>query len=411
MTEPTNTGEPVAASPNKVDPETLVLRARPARAIRFKRGVIVSLVAVAAAGIAGTAWIALKPASFHMVSDGADQTKLATAPTDTLSALPSTYGDVPKLGPPLPGDLGKPILERQAQLAAQTGTSAGAPAQNAAAYARQQRLDELRAARHSGLLFQGANGVSGGAVPPSGPVAAPGTTQLASSAPAKLALDSDRDQNAQQHKADFVSALDKDSPVNPHSVAAPASPYRLSAGSVIAASLITGLRSDLPGFVTAQVTEQVYDSATGLILLIPQGARLIGKYDSVVAFGQRRALVVWQRIIWPDGRSVQIDNMPATDASGYAGLEGKVDFHTWSLLKGVVISTALGVGAELQFSGEGDLVQALRESAQQNVSRAGDQLTMRNLQVQPTITIRPGAPVLLMVNRDLVLAPGGAINA
>jgi type IV secretion system protein VirB10 len=157
--------------------------------------------------------------------------------------------------------------------------------------------------------------------------------------------------------------------------------------------------------VTAQVTERVYDSPTGRILLIPQGARLVGSYDSVVAFGQKRALVVWQRIIMPDGSSLQLDNMPATDPSGYAGLEDKVDFHTWQLIKGVALSTLLGVGAQLQFSGESDLVQAFRESSQQNVSRAGDQLTSRNLQVQPTITIRPGAPVRLVVHKDVVLKP------
>ena len=143
--------------------------------------------------------------------------------------------------------------------------------------------------------------------------------------------------------------------------------------------------------VTAQATERVYDSPTGRILLIPQGARLVGNYDSVVAFGQKRALVIWQRIVMPDGSSLRIDNMPASDPPDYAGLEDRVDFHTWALLKGVVLSTLLGVGAQLQFSGESDLVQALRESTQQSVSRAGDQFTSRNLQVQPTITIRPGA--------------------
>ncbi len=183
------------------------------------------------------------------------------------------------------------------------------------------------------------------------------------------------------------------------------SPYLLSAGSVISASLITGLRSDLPGLVTAQVTSQVFDSPTGRILLIPQGSRLIGSYDSVVAFGQKRALVVWQRIILPDGSSVKIDNVPATDASGYAGLLDKVDFHTWALLKGVALSTLLGVGSQITVSGESDLVKAIRESTQQNVSRAGDQLTSRNLDVQPTITIRPGAVVRLVVHKDLILAP------
>jgi type IV secretory pathway VirB10-like protein len=222
---------------------------------------------------------------------------------------------------------------------------------------------------------------------------------------AKLAIDPGRDPNAQQRKTDFVGALDTAGDVNPHQLTAAPSPYLLSTGSVIPASLITGLRSDLPGLVTAQVTERVYDSPTGHILLIPQGARLVGSYDSVVAFGQKRALIVWQRIMLPDGSSLRIDNVPATDASGYAGLQDKVDFHTWTLLKGVVLSTLLGVSSELAFTGDGDLVEAMRRSTQDNVSRAGDQITQRNLNIQPTITIRPGAQVRLIVHKDLVLAP------
>ena len=129
------------------------------------------------------------------------------------------------------------------------------------------------------------------------------------------------DPNAQARKTDFVRTLDGQGDVNLHKLAPAASPNMLSGGSVIAASLLTGLRSDLPGLVTAQVTENVFDSATGRILLIQQGARLVGSYDSVVAFGQRRALVVWQRILFPNGRSLSLDNVPSTDASGYAGLE------------------------------------------------------------------------------------------
>jgi Type IV secretory pathway, VirB10 components len=142
---------------------------------------------------------------------------------------------------------------------------------------------------------------------------------------------------------------------------------------------------------------------TSRILLIPQGARLIGKYDSLVAFGQKRALVVWQRLILPNGSSLPLDNMPATDPSGYTGLADEVDFHTGALLKGVAIATMLGVGSELTISGEGGLMEAIRQSAQTNTARAGDQITQRNLDVQPTITIRPGAPIRLLVTRDLVL--------
>jgi type IV secretory pathway VirB10-like protein len=104
--------------------------------------------------------------------------------------------------------------------------------------------------------------------------------------------------------------------------------------------------------VTAQVTQNVFDSTTGQILLVPQGARLIGKYDSIVAFGQQRALVIWQRLILLDGSSLRLDNFPATDAGGYAGLADKIDFHSWSLLKGVAIATLLGVGSALTINGE-----------------------------------------------------------
>ena len=392
--------EEAAAPRAKVDPETLALRASPARAIRFRRGVIVSLAALAASGIAVTSWFAFEPHALHLAANPDDQQPSVKAPSDTLSALPASYGDAPKLGPALPGDLGRPILDRQRQLAGvpQTVPPAGVEKAQLAAEARQRRLQELATARSSGLLVQTASrpaslAVSGAAAP-----------QTAPTADAKLAIDPDRDPNDQQGKANFVAAIGKGDPSNPSRIAPAPSPFTLSAGSVIAASLITGLRSDLPGMVIAQVSQRVYDSASGKVLLIPQGARLIGKYDSLVAFGQSRALVVWQRIVFPDGSSIDI-NAPASDPSGYAGLSDKVDFHNWTLLKGVVLSTMLGVGAELQFSSNGGLVNALRQSAEQNVSRAGDQLTSRNLSIQPTITVRPGAAVRLLVNQDLVLKP------
>jgi type IV secretion system protein VirB10 len=175
------------------------------------------------------------------------------------------------------------------------------------------------------------------------------------------------------------------------------------AGTVISASLVTGLNSDLPGFVIAAVTEHVYDTATGRHLLVPQGTRLVGKYDSVVAFGQERALVVWQRLIFPDGSSILIDNLPATDTGGYAGLADDVDLHTWKLLKGVALATVLGVGSQLAFgSTDSDLVKALRESTQSTTNRAGQRLVERNLNVQPTITVRPGWPLRVIVHKDIV---------
>ena len=395
MTEATTT------QPAKLDPESLALRSRPPRAIRFKRGVIIAIAALGSVSLVAVTWLALKPCLFHRVAGQEELSQPDLRPaSDTLNGLPTSYGDVPRLGPPLPGDLGKPILDRQQQLATQINPS-DQQRQQAEAAERERQLAELKAARESGLLVQSRQA----ATAPEAPTPSVSAGESAQPSLPKLALDPTNDPNAQGRKEAFVGNLDPRGDVNPHLLTPPPSPYTLSAGSVISASLITGLRSDLPGLVTAQVTENTYDSATGRILLIPQGARLIGSYDSVVAFGQSRALIIWQRIVRPDGGSIRIDNVPATDPSGYAGLSDKVDFHTWALLRGVAISTLLGVGANLTFTGESDLVQAIRESTQQNVSRAGDQITSRNLAVQPTITIRPGAPVRLIVHRDLILAP------
>ncbi|MBO9601903.1 MAG: TrbI/VirB10 family protein [Novosphingobium sp.] len=381
--------EPPVTAP-KVDPETLSIRALPAHAIRFRKGAIVGIAALGSASLMCVAWLALKPRVFEQVVDeSAASQPLAKPAADALSALPGSYGDVPKLGPPLPGDLGRPIL--RAQERAEAGT---APAQaDMAMAARQQRLADLRAARESGLMVQLAS--RGGAASLAAIETPANEPPPVTATPAATVT----------RKEQFASTRDAGGPRNSGALVEPVSPNCLLAGSVIAASLITGLDSDLPGLVTAQVTQNVFDTVTGRILLVPQGARLIGKYDSVVAFGQRRALVIWQRLIMPDGNSVQLDNMPATDAEGYAGLADKVDFHTWTLLKGVGIATLLGVGSELSLSGESDLVQAIRESAQSNAARAGDQITQRNLDIQPTITVRPGSPVRVLVTRDLVLAP------
>ena len=394
----TDVAAPGPAVP-KVDPETLAIRARPQPAIRFKRGLIIGIAAIGSASLMTIAWVALKPPVFRQMTEQSDQSDpLASRPGDSLNDLPSSYGDVPKLGPPLPGDLGRPILRRQQELE-QDSAGVGTPQNDAAAQEWQRRVAEIRSARQSAILVQSGARADGAALVPQVDVA---------SAPAEngqLSIDAGRDPNGQQSKADFQRRIDRGGDTNPHRIVPASSPYILSAGSVIAAGLITGLSSDLPGLVTAQVSQNVYDSPTGRTLLVPQGARLVGSYDSVVAFGQKRALVVWQRIIWPDGSSLQLDNAPATDPSGYAGLSDKVDFHSWALLKGVALATLLGVGSELTISGESDLVEAVRESTQQNVARAGDQLTSRNLSVQPTLTIRPGAPVRLIVHKDLILAP------
>ncbi|HZG33820.1 MAG TPA: TrbI/VirB10 family protein [Sphingopyxis sp.] len=393
---------PAGAPPAKADPETLVLRGAPGRVTRFRRGAIVAVAAAGSIAIAAAAWLAFKPASFTLVAASDDKIVSAKPPPDALAGAPLGYGDVPRLGPPLPGDLGRPILDRQREMEMAFGEPADEAARRAAQEAeaeRQRFAAEARAARESGVMLQvrgDAASTPGGTVP----VAA------APEPPSHLSAATAPDASGQARKAAPDGRATDGADTNPHALAAPASPWILQAGSIIAASLVTGLNSDLPGLVTAQVTENVYDSVTGRSLLIPQGSRLIGRYDSDIAFGQSRALVVWQRIILPDGSSIRIDNMPATDTSGYAGLTDRIDRHGWQLLKGVALSTLLGVGSELSFgSHESDLVRALRESAQQGGARAGDQLVSRSLDIQPTLRVRPGWPLRVVVHSDIILRP------
>lgn len=188
---------------------------------------------------------------------------------------------------------------------------------------------------------------------------------------------------------------------------APPSPFVLQAGSVIEAALITGLRSDLPGQITAQVTANVYDSPTGQFLLIPQGARLLGEYDSRVASGQRRLLLAWTRLIMPDGRSIVLEREPGTDQAGYAGLEDGVDNHWDRLFFAAGFATILNIGLESREDDSDEIAEAIREGTQDTIGRAGEAIVQRQLGIPPTLTIRPGFPVRVMVTRDLILEPQG----
>lgn len=403
MSDPLDPSDPLPRPPVKESPEALVLRDRPRPAVRFRRGLIIGITGAVAASLVTLSWLALEPPSFRKAAEAVDSGEPAQgAGADALAALPKSYGDVPRLGPPLPGDLGRPILEHQRSLDAGPPGSLDAGAAVAerarAADAERQRLLAAKAAaRSSPVIVQ----LAGGSSRPEAVAPPPMTAPAADSAGAASASPVPA---SQQRKLDFARSSDAD--VNPHGLREALSPWMLSAGTVIPASLITGLNSDLPGMVLAQVTENVRDSATGQTILIPQGARLMGRYDSVVAYGQRRALVVWTRILFQDGSSVELDNMPAADVSGYAGLRDRVDSHTLQLLKGIALSTLLGVGTQLSLgSSESDIVRAVRESAQQNAANAGNQITSRNLDVQPTLTVRPGWPVRAILNKDLVLQP------
>ena len=403
------------SGPPKIDPESLVLTASPRRVVRFKRNLLIGIAGVGSIAIFGVTWLALKGPSLR---SGQNDNELYStdrkATPDELANLPGNYGQMAKpavpLGPALPGDLGPPIVAREKQLGVDPAGEPFRPnSEDDAARAERLRLaQQARQAKEAGVFFQVSQHEGGAtaAAPSVGSAATPAAAPATGTEAGHLNLDLEHDQNDQQRKLDFVNQAAARSIYNDHALQTSASPYEVLAGTVIAAGLITGLNSDLPGMVTAQVTENLYDTVTGRVLLIPQGARLIGSYDSVVAFGQSRALVIWQRIVMPDGSSIQIDNLPATDPAGYAGLEDQVDYHTWMLLKGIAMSTLVGVGTQVTFgSGQSNLVEAIRQSTQESTNQAGQRIVEKDLNVQPTLTDRPGLPLRVIVHKDLVLRP------
>lgn len=388
--------ERFAASP-PITPD-LRLRGERPRVTRLSRKVLIGMASVAALAIAGALGYALQPRDRTGAAQELYNTQNRPA-ADGLANLPKDYTGMPRpapsLGPPLPGDLGRPILNAGA---AGNTTIVGASASDPEA---QRRAQEGEAARVSRLFAQ-----TNERERPITPIAPTTISAADAGATAASSVDAGSAQNMQDRKTAFLTAATDRRTVSPDRLVKPASPYVVQAGTVIPAALITGLRSDLPGQITAQVTERVYDSPTGKFLLIPQGAKLIGQYDSSVAYGQRRVLLTWTRLIMPNGASIVLERQPGADAAGYAGLEDEVDNHWDMLIKGAALSTLLSIGAEAGTTGsENSLIQAIRRGGSNSASQTGQLLVQRQLNVQPTLTIRPGFPVRVLVTRDLRLAP------
>lgn len=394
--------------------EELRLRPERPKVVRLSRKVLGILAGVSALAIGGSLIWALQSSRPADPAELYNTDNRSTA--DGLSRLPADYAGLPRqappLGPPLPGDLGRPMLNAGVQPEPLPGAPAPAapapdPEAQRLAQERQRLAQEREAARASRLFASETQTSAEGGGPAAGmPSGSPdsvlrGVAAAAGGGPSAPASDAER-------RLAFLNGAADRRTVSAEAIQAPISPYTVQAGAVIAAAMVTGLRSDLPGQITAQVTENVYDSPTGRILLIPQGARLIGQYDAEVAFGQSRALLVWNRLILPNGRSILLERQPGADASGYAGLEDEVDNHWGQLFRGAVLSTLLSIGAEAGTSSdESDLLQALRRGASDSISQTGRQIVGRSLNIQPTITIRPGFPVRVIVTRDLVLEPYG----
>jgi type IV secretion system protein TrbI len=387
--------------PVRGDNLTAELRLRPERppVTRLSRKVLMGLVAIAAITVSGALIWALYQGRAKPTGGGElYNTDNKTTP-DGLSTLPRDYAGVPRnvpaLGPPLPGDLGRPMLNAQIS----------GPAAMPIDPERQRLAQETEAARTSHLFA-----TTGTREHVPAPTATPGAAEQRAASPTGPTdtppIDPESLLNMQDRKSAFLNGPVDRKTVSPDRLANPASRYVVQAGAVIPAALVTGIRSDLPGQVTAQATENVYDSPTGRHLLIPQGSKLVGAYDSQISFGQDRVLLVWTRLIMPNGRSIVLERQPGADTQGFAGLEDEVDQHWGRLLMAAALSTVLGVGAEVgAASNDSAIVTALRRGSTDSLNQAGQQIVRRNLNIQPTVTIRPGFPVRVIVNRDLVLAP------
>ncbi len=406
------------ADTEKVAPETLELRARPRPVTRINRKVLIGGAAVVLLLISFLVLVALQPPKLQ-VGAPRELINVENKPTpESLARLPASYDGVRTERPPDPvrppsgipqlTEVGGDPIDQTEQMARARLARMAGQARNSQVFFRLQlKPPPQENVTREELGLQSRSAPSGG---DSGALTALRAADQARALAAGNLEPTGMDATESLRKLTFLRSGPEKEIYNPHGLQTPASPYLLMAGTVIAASLLTGLNSDLPGFVIAQVTENIFDSVSGRFLLLPQGSRLIGKYDNVVAFGQERALVIWQRIILPDGSSVVIDSLPATDTGGYAGLSDQVDLHTWQLLKGVALATVLGVGSELVFgglggSGDSDLIRALQLSTQSTTNRAGQRLIERHLNVQPTITVRPGWPLRVIVHKDIILRP------
>lgn len=374
--------------------KSLRLRGAPLAVARVSRRALVIVGTVLIAALAGAlGWsLAEKP------SDAPREPRLTTAqPPETVTALPRGYvgaAGVPALGPPLPGDLGRPMLNAARARQGAGETEAIQALEPMAGHVPsvpvvddpmvQARREARLAASRSGLFV--ATVARGFGEAAQAAVLAQASGQIAGQLVDKAAGDP------------RLTSGER--------LQSPTSPYVLQVGAVIPAALVTGLRSDLAGLAIAQVTQDVFDSLGGGYLLIPKGSRLAGEYDAEVKFGQSRLRVVWTRLTLPSGKSIVLDKLPGADEQGMAGLQDGVDRHGGRVLAAAALSTLLAIGAEAGSSREeSDIIRALRRGGSDTASSVGRQMVGESLDLAPTLTVRPGAPLRVLLTRDLVLEP------
>lgn len=322
----------------------------------------------------------------------AETSTLKPYPSNALSMLPSNYSEVnvatpaPTIARVQPVSYDSELLKRLEKL-------------------KEEKLRRADEARRAGISFQGVSLSTEKDLNLSSDTCdeTPSTSSSNSLNPRDI-------DNRQDEKRNFLESKKSDATTLGQRLKSPKSPYQLMGGTVIPGIMMTGINSDLPGEIVGQVSQNIFDTVKGAHLLIPQGTKVLGQYDSRVVYGQERVLVVWTRLIFPNGKSISLEGMPGVDLSGYAGLSDQVNNHYLKLLTGVVFSSLLSAGSQVadgrNFNSLDPRYDELAvQGAARNVNQVGQEITRRNLNIQPTLEIRPGFRFNVFVNKDMILEP------
>jgi type IV secretion system protein VirB10 len=406
--------------PPKIPAEDL-LRTPAPRPTRYKKNLITGLTLGAVVCIGGALTYGLF-AGPHQTggNNSSDQnTTPAQQTPDVFGDFPTGYAQVtaPPKPPPLPPAPKATIQPRQS-MQANAGDQGSDGGDNS-----DEPETEAQKATNSGIFFSNTTDQSVAAQLAANPAPTPPTPQIVptsatgtGAASSTAAASADSDPGQQNEKNSFIgtnaSSQAATSDYTGTPLETPASPYEVQAGAVIPAALLTVINSDLPGDVTAQVTENVYDSATGNYLLIPQGSRLYGKYDSLVSYAQNRVLVVWNRLIFPNGNSIDLGGMIGTDETGQSGIQDQVNRHILGLTAALATATLVSFGPALALdvgqsggSGSTNIYTDPAQTLGQSTNNIGQEFVSKELNRPNTITIRAGWPLRVMVNKDMILEP------
>lgn len=375
--------EPSTPPTSKAPPPPLMGRASRPSAVRIRKPVVQGVVMIAALLVSGSlAWaFIVQPKLTSQARDAANQVRpdaprSGVRPSERVTAQPATYDRLPPprvLGPRDEGtpQIVAPSYETTVSTVARTAYPGAPPAPTPGA---------LAAA--SGLFF-----TDGGAARP--PIAAPAAT----AAPATV--------------GPSATARDYGMIYSPHGLIAPVSPYELKAGAVIPGALLTAVDTGRAGPVLATVTQNVFDSVSGRHLVIPQGTRMLGRYEGDSAYGDRRAFLVWDRMILPNGKSLLLTQEQGVDAQGAVGVRGQVDRRLGSLGIASLFAGAISTIGELARGRSDDrsVIASAGDAASIEAAQVGGRLIDRELAVRPSIRVEAGAPVSVMITRDLILEP------